>query len=310
MEYRELGNTGMKVSNLSFGASSLGGVFHSLNEGKGIEVVYTAIENGINFIDVSPYYGHLKAEIVLGKALKNIDRNKYYLSTKVGRYGYDGKNFWDYSAKRATESVFESMERLNVDYVDLINIHDIEFADLEALCKETLPALVKLREQGIVKHVGITNLTLQHFKYIIDHVPGGTVECILSFCHYCLNDDALTDYLDYFEEKGIGVINASPFSMGLLTERGAPDWHPAPKPLQDLCKRAAIYCKDKEKSIEQLAIQYAVSNPRIATTLFSTTRSACVLQNRQWVEEPLDKELLQEVQHILEPRFRDTWLND
>ncbi|GHV32083.1 oxidoreductase [Bacteroidia bacterium] len=310
MEYRELGNTGMKVSNLSFGASSLGGVFHSLNEGKGIEVVYTAIESGINFIDVSPYYGHLKAEIVLGKALKNIDRNKYYLSTKVGRYGYDGKNFWDYSAKRATESVFESMERLNVDYVDLINIHDIEFADLEALCKETLPALVELRGQGIVKHVGITNLTLQHFKYIINHVPGGTVECILSFCHYCLNDDALTDYLDYFEEKGIGVINASPFSMGLLTERGAPDWHPAPKPLQDLCKKAAIYCKDKEKSIEQLAIQYAVSNPRIATTLFSTTRSACVLQNMQWIEEPLDKELLQEVQHILEPRFRDTWLNN
>ncbi|GHT58020.1 oxidoreductase [Bacteroidia bacterium] len=310
MEYRELGNTGMKVSNLSFGASSLGGVFHSLNEGKGIEVVYTAIESGINFIDVSPYYGHLKAEIVLGKALKNIDRNKYYLSTKVGRYGYDGKNFWDYSAKRATESVFESMERLNVDYVDLINIHDIEFADLEALCKETLPALVELRGQGIVKHVGITNLTLQHFKYIINHVPGGTVECILSFCHYCLNDDALTDYLDYFEGKGIGVINASPFSMGLLTERGAPDWHPAPKPLQDLCKKAAIYCKDKEKSIEQLAIQYAVSNPRIATTLFSTTRSACVLQNMQWIEEPLDKELLQEVQHILEPRFRDTWLNN
>jgi aryl-alcohol dehydrogenase-like predicted oxidoreductase len=310
MEYRELGKTGMKVSNLSFGASSLGGVFHSLNEDKGIEAVYTAVENGINFIDTSPYYGHLKAEIVLGKALKNIARKKYYLSTKVGRYGKDGQNFEDYSAKRAAESVFESMERLNVDYVDLINIHDIEFADLEGLCKETLPALVELREQGIVKHVGLTNLTLRHFKYIIDHVPAGTVECILSFCHYCLNDDALTDYLDYFEERGIGVINASPFSMGLLTERGAPDWHPAPKPLQDLCRKTVIHCKEKGKSIEQLAIQYAVSNPRIATTLFSTTRSGSVLQNIQWIEESLDKELLKEVQKILEPRFRDTWLNN
>jgi aryl-alcohol dehydrogenase-like predicted oxidoreductase len=310
MEYKNLGRTGMVVSNLSFGASSLGGVFHSLNEDKGIEVVYTAIENGINFIDVSPYYGHLKAEIVLGKALKNIDRTKYYLSTKVGRYGYDGQNFWDYSAARATESVFESMERLNVDYVDLINIHDIEFSDLELICKETLPALVELRKQGIVKHVGITNLTLQHFKYVIDHVPEGTVECILSFCHYCLNDDALTDYLDYFEEKGIGVINASPFSMGLLTERGAPSWHPAPRPLQDLCRKAAAYCKDKGKSIEQLALKFAVSNPRIATTLFSTTRSACALQNIKWAEEPLDEELLREVQKIVEPRFRDTWLNN
>ncbi|NDV60709.1 aldo/keto reductase [Bacteroides sp. 519] len=309
MEYREIGKTGMKVSNLSFGASSLGGVFHLAKEEEGIKAVHTAVDNGINFIDVSPYYGHLKAEIVLGKALKDIERSRYYLSTKVGRYGKDGINTWDYSALRATESVSESMERLHVDYIDLINIHDIEFANLEQICNETLPALVELRNKGIVKHVGITNLTLRHLKYVIDHVPEGTVESILSFCHYCLNDDALVDYLDYFEEKEIGVINASPFSMGLLTERGAPDWHPAPKPLQELCRKAAKHCKDQGKSIEQLAVKYAVSNPRIATTLFSTTRPEAVLQNIQWANEALDEELLKEVRNILEPRFRDTWLN-
>ena len=100
MVYNELGKTGMKVSNLGFGASSLGGVFHNIREEEGIQAVHTAVENGINFIDVSPYYGHLKAEIVLGKALKDIPREKYYLSTKVGRYGKDGVNTWDYSAKR------------------------------------------------------------------------------------------------------------------------------------------------------------------------------------------------------------------
>jgi aryl-alcohol dehydrogenase-like predicted oxidoreductase len=309
MEYREIGKTGMKVSNLSFGASSLGGVFHSLKEERGIEAVKTAVDNGINFIDVSPYYGHLKAEQVLGKALKQIDRKKYYLSTKVGRYGADGKNYWDYSAKRAAESVYESMDRLNVDYVDIINVHDIEFADLEQVCKETLPALVELREKGIVGHVGITNLTLRHFKYVIDHVPAGTVESVVSFCHYCLNDDALTDYLDYFEQKSVGVINASPFSMGLLTERGAPDWHPAPAPLRELCRRAADYCKSKGKSIEQLAVRYSVDNPRIATTLFSTTSPENVLRNIEWANAPLDEELLADVRGILEPRFRDTWLN-
>lgn len=309
MEYREIGKTGMKVSNLSFGASSLGGVFHSMKEEKGIEAVHTAVDKGINFIDVSPYYGHLKAEIVLGKALKEIDRNRYYLSTKVGRYGCNGVNSWDYSAQRATESVYESMERLNVDYIDLINVHDIEFANLDQICNETLPALVELRNKGIVKHVGITNLTLRHFKYVIDHVAPGTVESVLSFCHYCLNDDALTDYLDYFEEREIGVINASPFSMGLLTERGAPEWHPAPKPLQEVCRNAAIYCKEEGESIEQLAVKYAVSNPRIATTLFSTTRSEAVLQNIAWADAPLNEKLLKEVRTILEPRFRDTWLN-
>ena len=119
MNFHEIGKTGLKVSNLSFGASSLGGVFHQIKENEAIEAVFTAIDNGMNFIDVSPYYGHYKAETVLGKALKEIPREKYILSTKVGRYGKDGVNTWDYSGKRATESVYESMERLNVEYIDL-----------------------------------------------------------------------------------------------------------------------------------------------------------------------------------------------
>lgn len=153
----------MKVANLAFGASSLGGVFRSIREDEGIRAVHTAVDNGINFIDVSPYYGHLKAETVLGKALREIPREKYYLSTKVGRYGKDGVNTWDYSAERATLSVYESMERLGVDYIDLINVHDIEFqaslpGGLQKVCDETLPALVALKKKGVVGHVGITDL--------------------------------------------------------------------------------------------------------------------------------------------------------
>ena len=309
MEYREIGKTGMKVSNISFGASSLGGVFHSLKEESGIEAVNTAVDNGINFIDVSPYYGHLKAEKVLGKALKNIERGRYYLSTKVGRYGKDDVNYWDYSGKKAKESVYESMERLNVDYIDLINIHDIEFADLEQVCNETLPALVDLRNEGVVKHVGITNLNLRHFKYVIEHVPAGTVESVLSFCHYTLNDDALADYLDYFESKNIGIINASPFSMGLLTERGVPAWHPAPEALKRLAKKAVDHCKAKGASIEELAVAFSVGNPRIATTLFSTTNPENVLKTIRYANAVADKELIKAVQEIFEPGFRDTWIN-
>ena len=186
MQYHEIGKTGMKVSSLSFGASSLGGVFHDLKEKEGIQAVFTAIEAGMNFIDVSPYYGHYKAETVLGKALKDIPRDRYYLSTKVGRYGKDGVNMWDYSAKRATESVYESMERLNIDFIDLINVHDVEFADLNQVVNETLPALVELREKGVVGHVGITDLQLENLKWVIDHSPSGTIESVLSFCHYCL----------------------------------------------------------------------------------------------------------------------------
>lgn len=309
MQYHEIGKTGMKVSSLSFGASSLGGVFHDIKEKEAIEAVFTAIETGMNFIDVSPYYGHYKAETVLGKALQKIPREKYYLSTKVGRYGKDGVNTWDYSGKRATESVYESMERLHIDYIDLINVHDIEFADLHQVVDETLPALVALREKGVVGHVGITDLQLENQQWVIDHSPAGTVESVLNFCHYCLCDDKLADFLDYFESKGIGVINASPLSMGLLTERGVPDWHPAPKPLVEACRRAMEHCKAKGYPIEKLAMQYAVSNPCIATTLFSTANPQNVRKNVAFVEEPMDETLLQEVRAIIGDQMRVSWAN-
>lgn len=309
MKFNEIGKTGMVVSALSFGASSLGSVFRSTREEEALEAVYTAIEGGMNFIDVSPYYGHYKAETVLGKALRNIPRDKYYLSTKVGRYGKDGVNTWDYSAKRAQESVYESMERLGIDHIDLINVHDVEFADLNQVVEETLPALVELREKGIVSHVGITDLQLENIKWVIEHAPAGTVESVLNFCHYCLCDDKIVDFLDFFEANNVGVISASPLSMGLLSERGVPDWHPAPKPLVEVCKKAADHCKAKGYPIEKLAMQYALSNDRIATTLFSSANPANVKKNLAFIEEPIDWELVREVQEIIGDQKRVSWAN-
>ncbi len=309
MQYREIGKTGMKVSQLSFGASSLGGVFHDIDEGRAIEAVYAAIEGGINFIDVSPYYGHYKAETVLGKALRGIPREKYYLSTKVGRYGKDGVNTWDYSGRRAQESVEESMERLGIDHIDLINVHDVEFADLQQVAEETLPALVELRDKGTVSHVGITDLQLENLKWVIEHTPEGMVESVLNFCHYCLNDDKLVDFLPFFEERGIGVINASPLSMGLLSSRGVPAWHPAPKPLVEACRKAAEYCEKVGYPIEKLAVQYAVDNPRIATTLFSSANPDNVRRNIAYVSEPAPADLVAKVREIIGPHQRVSWAN-
>lgn len=309
MEYREIGRTGMKVSALSFGASSLGSVFRDTKESEAIAAVHTAVEMGMNFIDVSPYYGHYKAETVLGKALREIPRDRYYLSTKVGRYGKDGVNTWDYSGRRATESVYESMERLGVDYIDLINVHDIEFADLHQVVEETLPALVELREKGVVGHVGITDLQLENLQWVVDHAASGTVESILNFCHFTLNDDKLLDFLDYFENRGIGVINASPLSMGLLSQRGVPAWHPAPASLVEACRRAVEHCSAKGYPIEKLAMQFSVSEPRIATTLFSSANPANVAKNIAYVSERPDMELVSEVKRIIGDQQRVSWAN-
>jgi L-galactose dehydrogenase len=301
MEYRVLGKTGLKVSALSFGASSLGSVFRPVGEAEGICAVQTAIDLGINLIDVSPYYGLTKAEAVLGKALKEIPRDKYHLATKVGRYGAD---LFDFSAARVTASVDESLARLNVDYVDILQCHDIEFSDLDQVVNETLPALRQLQKQGKVRFVGVTGLPLKIFRYVLDRAE---LDTILSYCHYSLNDTALEALVPDLKEKQVGIINASPLSMGLLTEQGAPDWHPASAEIRAACARAAAFCRERGTDISKLALQFSVAHPDLATTLVGTASPENMTKNVRWVEEPMDQELLSHVMQMLGPIHNKTW---
>lgn len=106
------------------------------------------------------------------------------------------------------------------------------FLCLEQIVNETLPALQKLKQAGKIRFIGITGLPLGIFTYVLDRVPPGTVDVILSYCHYSINDSSLEDLLPYLKSKGVGVISASPLAMGLLTEAGAPEWHPASSELK------------------------------------------------------------------------------
>jgi len=300
MQYRRLGNTGIDVSVLSFGASSLGGVFHRVNLDECIETVRTALEGGINFIDVSPAYGETLAETTLGKALKGIPRSRYYLATKIGAYS-EARRDYDYSAERTERSLHDSLKRLGVDFVDLIQCHDVEFADHDQIVNETLPALHCLKRQGLARLIGITGLPLRVFPSILDRVDHGTIDTVLSFCHYELNDSSLADLIPYLKEKGVGIINASPTGMGLLTARGAPKWHPASKMIIKGCRKAVEFCEAKGIDIVKLAVQYSCSHPNIATTLVSTARPKHILDNITYVEEPMDERLLAQVLAVLEP---------
>jgi L-galactose dehydrogenase len=301
MEYRVLGKTGLKVSALSFGASSLGSVFRPVDEAEGIRAVHIAVDLGINLIDVSPYYGLTRAETVLGKALKEIRRDRYYLATKVGRYGDD---LFDFSAKRVTASVDESLARLNVDYVDIIQCHDIEFGDLDQVVSETLPALRKLAEGGKARFVGVTGLPLKIFRYVLERAE---LDTILSYCHYSLNDTSLDAVVPDLKAKRVGIINASPLSMGLLSDRGAPKWHPASQEVKAACARAAALCRERGAELARLALQFSVAHPDLATTLVGTASPENVVKNVRWVEEPMDRELLAQVMQMLAPIHNQTW---
>ena len=298
MHYRKLGQTGLKVSVLSYGASPLGNAFRNIDEGEGIRAVRTALDLGINFLDTSPHYGVTRSEIVLGRALEGVPRDSYHLATKVGQYG---EGNFDFSAHRVTQSLDESCRRLGTDYIDVLHCHDIEFADLDQIVNETLPALVKLQAAGRVGHLGITGLPLKIFPGVIERVAPGTVEAVLSFCRYCLNDDALSAMVPYFQQKGVGVINASATGMGLLSERGAPGWHPAPQSIKDGCRRAVEYCVSVGADITKLALQFAVHHPAIATTLVGTASPENIRKNVACIEEPVDFELMAKVLGVLKP---------
>jgi L-galactose dehydrogenase len=298
MNYRQLGRTGLNVSVLSYGASPLGGVFRNTDDREGIRTVHTALDLGINFIDVSPYYGATKAETVLGKALKGVARDRYLLATKVGQYG-DG--IFDFSAARVKTSLDESCARLGVDYIDLLQCHDIEFADLDQIVHETLPALVELRTAGRIGHIGITGLPLKVFPAVIDRVGSQVVETVLSFCRYELNDTALESLIPYLKGKNVGVINASPTGMGLLTERGVPTWHPAPPAMVAGAKRAVEYCQSVGADLVKLAVQFCVVHPGIATTLVGSANPDNIRKNIAYAEEPIDFELMGKVLELLKP---------
>ena len=300
MQHRFLGTTGLNISVLGFGASSLGGVFHDVRLDACIETVHAALDGGINFIDVSPAYGGTLAELNLGRALQGISRDRYYLATKIGSYSEARQDF-DYSRAATERSIEHSLRRLGVDYVDLIQCHDIEFADHEQIVCETLPALQRLRQEGLVRHIGITGLPLKVFPSILDRVEPGLVETILSFCHYELNDASLGDLIPYLKERGVGIINASPTGMGLLTPRGAPDWHPASAAIRSGCGRAVEFCAKNGIDIVRLAIQFACANEAISTTLVSTTSPARIRENIASASLPLDQDELQTVLNVLKP---------
>lgn len=303
MEYRVLGKTGFKVSALSLGASSLGGgVFRDVDENEAIRTVEVALDLGINLIDVSPFYGLTRAETVLGKALRGVPRDRYYLATKVGRYG---DQEFDFSANRITASVDESLERLGVDYVDIIQSHDNEYGDLRQIVEETLPALHGVQKAGKARFVGVTGYPLHIFEYIL---RSAEIDTILSYNHYSLNDTTLTNLLPLFKDKDIGVINASPLSQSLLSNRGTPQWHPAPLGVKRACAAAAAFCKAEGSDIAKLALQFSVRNPAIATTLVGTADPTNLQKNVAWINEPLDETLLDKVMEILRPIKDQTWI--
>jgi len=273
MEYRRLGKTDMMVSKISLGGASFGNIYGNVTQETVNEIVLKAVQSGINFIDTSPWYGQGVSEERLGIALKNIPREKFYIATKVGRYEQNPLNkMFDFSASKVEESLKESLKRLQIPYVDLIQVHDIEFSQsIDQIVQHTLPALKKLKEQGLARYIGITSYNLGVLKKVVQLSAPGTIDTILNYGRCNIMNQDLLDDVEFYRQRGIGVINASPLALGLLNnECNYPDWHVAPSLTKEFSKKAAKLCVERGANLAMIAMQYSLNQDEWVSTALSS----------------------------------------
>lgn len=296
MQKRLLGKTGLELPILSFGASSLGQEFRSVSMDEALKSVRVALDSGLSFIDTSPFYGRGMSEVLLGVALRGVPRESYTLCTKLGRY--DLQHF-DFSAKRVAESVDVSLHRLGTDHLDIILCHDIEFVEMQQIVDETIPALRKIQQQGKVRFIGFSGYPQKIFRFICDQTE---VDCVLSYNQYTLQNTRFADEsIPYLKAKGIGVMNAGPFSARLLTNAPLPKWLKEPEEVKYAARKAAEHCAQRGVDIAMLALQFSLANPDIATTVSGSANPDNIRNWAKWAAEPLDQQLLAEVLEIFRP---------
>jgi len=296
MQTRLLGKTGLEVPVLAFGASSLGQEFRRITLEEALASVRTALAAGMRLIDTSPFYGRGMSEVLLGVALRDVPRDDYLLCTKLGRY--DLQHF-DFSAQRVAESIDVSLHRLGTDHLDIILCHDIEFVPMQTIVDETLPALRKIRDSGKVRCIGFSGYPQKIFRFICDQTD---VDCVLNYNQYTLQNTRFADEtIPYLKARGIGVMHAGPFSARLLTDAPLPVWLKEPEEVKRAARQAAALCQAKGSSIAKLALQFALANPDIATTIAGSANPNNIRDWARWAAEPIDEELLLEVQKIFAP---------
>jgi L-galactose dehydrogenase len=293
MQTRPLGKTGLKVPILSFGASSLGAEFRSVTLDEVLKSVRVALDSGLTLIDTSPFYGRGMSEVLLGVALKGVPRT---LCTKLGRY--DLPHF-DFSAKRVAESVDVSLHRLGTDHIDLMLCHDIEFVEMQQIVDETLPALRKIQQSGKVRFLGFSGYPMKIFRFILEQTD---VDVALSYNQYTLQNTRFADEIvPLLKQRGVGAMNAGPFSARLLTNAPLPAWLKEPEDVKAAARKAAALCASRGNDIAKLALQFSCANPDIATTIAGSANPENIRNWAKWLSEPMDETLLREVQEIFRP---------
>jgi L-galactose dehydrogenase len=303
MEQRPLGKTGLNVSILGQGGAAFGQQFGPISAAEAADTIHAAIDAGVNLVDTAAFYGKGLAEEFLGKALAGSWREKVAICTKACRLD---KAVFDFTPEGTRKCFEASLKRLGTDHVEILLAHDIEFAtDYEYVFNETYAVLQQLKKEGKTRFIGMSCYPLGLLRRAIERC---NLDVVISYAHCNLwNTRLLTELMPVATARGVGVLNASPLAMGLLTNQGPQPWFPGQPEIVAACKQAAELCRSRGADISFLGMQYCYAQKQIPCTLTGAARKSELEVNLRAMTQPIDQTLLADVMKVLDPVRDWTW---
>lgn len=294
---------------LAYGAANLGNLHRVLDDDEAFAVLDAAWDAGIRTFDTAPHYGLGVSETRLGTFLGGKPRDQYTVSTKVGRLlrpnpddhgGLDLDNGfhvrttlrreWDFSAAGITASLDESLERLGLDHVDILYLHDPERHDLDLALVEALPALEQLRRDGRVEQIGVGSMSTEALARV---VGSADLDLLMVAGRYTLLEQpAAAEVLPACEARGTGIVAASVFNSGLLaTRRPTPDaryeYGDVPPQIRDRLERILRICDAHEVALPAAALQFVARHPSTRSVVIGASRPEHVRESVAFAGHPI-----------------------
>lgn len=311
LEVRPLGNTGLAVTALCIGTSALGSFpeqyGYEVSTERALATLRRVFEGPINFIDTSNNYGDGESERRIGTVLTELGGipADFVLATKVD----PAPGNTDFSGLRVRASVAESLERLGVDRLQLVYLHDperITFAEATAP-GGPVEALVALREEGVVEHIGVAGGPIDLMR---DYLALGVFEAVISHNRYTLIDRSSEPLLVDANERGIAFVNAAPYGGGMLVKgpESQPKYRYEPASAEIVGRVRAMQqvCQERGVPLAAAALQFSLRDPRVASTIVGITTPARVEETLRLAEWPIPDDLWAELFDLSAPQQATT----